>query len=176
MTVIDDAPPFPGDDMQIVIDAPVDVLPIDARECPAPPATCNLFTCPGSNACYYECGTTGGSKASWTGARDACVNGSLGCIVTISSQAEQDCVVQQVNPMFMNQQTVWFGFHQTSKSMEPAGNWAWQCGTSTYLQPAWGSFEPTNDNNNEDCAAFTDGGGWFDANCTSTMRYVCELP
>lgn len=156
------------------IDAPADAA-IDARVCPAAPAGCTLFSCAGSASCYYACGA-GTLKASWNGAAQSCVNGNLGCLVTINDQAEQDCVVAAALPAFPN--IVWFGYHQTSTSNEPAGNWSWECGTSNYVQTGWGNpaGEPNDQGGDEDCAAMTTGGGWFDATCSGTARYVCELP
>jgi hypothetical protein len=156
------------------IDALVDAKVADARNCPAAPATCKLFTCPGSSSCYYECGTTGTSKASWPGAAGSCTNANLGCIVTINDQAEQNCITSNTVPTFSSY--VWFGYRQDASPTEPAGNWAWECPPSSYVQPGWGTSEPNDSGGNEDCAAMTNGGGWFDATCTGTARYVCELP
>lgn len=171
----------PGESVQR--DAPTDppvidalmAPPVDARDCPVAPTGCTVFTCASTSSCYYECGTTGTTKASWDGAVQACTNASLGCLITINDQMEQDCVVQHAVPTFVTY--LWFGYHQTATTAEPLGNWNWQCGTSSYVQPGWGTgFEPNDFGGNEDCAAMSGNGGWFDANCTGTARYVCELP
>jgi hypothetical protein len=75
-----------------------------------------------------------------------------------------------------NSNWIWFGFRQNANATEPAGNWAWECGTSAYTAPGWGGGEPNNSGGNEDCAALTNGGGWFDATCDDSARYLCELP
>ena len=148
---------------------PIDARPIDAaRVCPPPPTGCSAFACSGSGSCYYLC-----AKRSWTAAASACGMQHIGCIVTINDQAEQDCIVAASNPVFPD--VVWFGFVQAPNSVEPAGGWGWQCGSSTYVAPNWGSGEPNNQGGHEDCAAMTTGGGWFDADCTTQARYVCEL-
>lgn len=172
MPVVDDAP----DDTQMpMIDARmIDAALPDARVCPPPPAGCKSFSCEGSTSCYYECGTTSTTKASWSGGAQSCVNAGRGCIVTISDQAEQNCITAFTVPSFSSY--VWFGFHQTSTSNEPAGNWAWECPPSVYVQPGWGGTEPNDSGGNEDCAAMTGGGTWFDATCSGSARYVCELP
>jgi hypothetical protein len=102
------------------------------------------------------------------------MSSAIGCIATIHGQAEQDCITAAAAPVFPD--FVWFGWVQTSGSVEPGGGWHWQCGTSTYVAPNWGNGEPNNQGGNEDCGGLTTGGGWFDGNCTSQARYVCELP
>ena len=40
---------------------------------------------------------------------------------------------------------------------------------------AWGAHEPNNANGNEDCVVLNDNNGkWFDINCDTSMRYICE--
>ena len=156
-------------------DAAIDAMP-DARMCPAAPPTCTAFKCAGSSRCYYVCGssTSDTGRLPWSDARDACVNAHVGCIVTINSQAEQDCVAQQAAPVYPN--TVWFGLVQSASGSEPAGGWGWACGPSSYVSPGWGSSEPNNQGGSEDCGSMTTGGGWNDAECGDDMRCVCELP
>ena len=144
--------------------------PPDARVCPSAPAGCTTFTCATSSSCFYVCAT----KRTWTSAATACMSSAIGCIATIHGQAEQDCITAAAAPVFPD--FVWFGWVQTSGSVEPGGGWHWQCGTSTYVAPNWGNGEPNNQGGNEDCGGLTTGGGWFDGNCTSQARYVCELP
>ena len=177
--------PVPDADV-VTIDAPMmtDALvtppptdaPTDAKVCPPAPSNCRLFKCDGSTSCYYECGsrssTTG--RQTWSGARTSCTASALGCIVTINSQAEQDCVATQTDPVFPD--NVWIGLRQSSGGSEPAGGWGWECPPSSYTYPAWGGSEPNNQGGNEDCGILATGGGWNDGNCTTVARYVCELP
>lgn len=156
-------------------DAAIDAPSIDARACPPAPPTCTAFSCPSSNSCYYLCGTATSGKQSWMGAQTSCTNAGVGCLVTIDNQAEQDCITFETMPMFPNA-LVWFGFRQSPTGAEPAGDWGWECGTSNYVSPAWGDFEPNNLGGNEDCGALTNGGGWIDADCSGSARFVCELP
>jgi len=160
-------------------DAAIDA-PADARVCPGAPANCSLFTCPSSTSCYYLCGTTGTTDVSWAGAKGSCESSQRGCLVTISDQPEQDCITQHAMPSFPNAAT-WVGFRQATNATQVNQGWAWICGTSSYLSPAWGMFEPNdndvnpNEDHEEDCLALEDGGGWNDADCTGSGRFVCEL-
>ena len=168
----------PGDAVRVadaMIDARPDAPP-DARICPPAPPDCHLFTCSGSSHCYYSCGTTG--KVKWGDAKNACTSKALGCIATLNDASEQACITTNAMPTFPNNNFVWFGFYQPSGSVEPAGGWVWQCPPSTYTAPNWGQpgGEPNNQGGNENCAAMTDGGAWFDSNCDEDARYVCELP
>jgi hypothetical protein len=137
-----DAPPVDDDAAPENDATPIDARPIDgppdappdARVCPAAPAGCTRFTCATTSSCYYICSTT---KRSWTSANTACASitssGSTGCLATINDQAEQNCIVTATNPMFANNNFVWFGFRQDANPTEPAGDWNWQCGASTFV-------------------------------------------
>ena len=153
---------------------PIDAPSVDARVCPAAPPTCTAFTCAGSSSCYYACGSSTIGKQTWTGARTSCANAGIGCIVTINDQAEQDCIAAQTMPVFPN--NVWFGLRQDASGSEPQGGWDWECGSSTYAYPEWGKAEPNDQGGMEDCGILATGGGWNDANCGGTARFVCELP
>lgn len=154
---------------------------LDARACPSAPANCMAFTCGSSPTCYYVCGdATAGSKKGWGPARDACAAiGDGACIATIDDQAEQDCIVQKAMPSFPDANWIWFGYHQMPGTGEPLDGWEWECGSSAFTQAPWGSgstgSEP-NQGGEEDCAAMTTDGGWFDASCGDRARYLCELP
>lgn len=156
------------------IDAPVD-SGIDARACPPAPPTCVAFSCPSSPSCYYVCGTSTTGKQNWAGAQGSCMNAGVGCLATIEDQAEQNCIAIATVPSFPNA-LVWFGFRQSASGIEPAGDWGWECGTSSYVSPAWGDFEPNNGGLGEDCGAMTTSGAWMDVDCSGTARFVCELP
>ncbi|HTL35449.1 MAG TPA: C-type lectin domain-containing protein [Kofleriaceae bacterium] len=168
-------------------DAPADTAKMDApvardaRTCPPPPvATCRLFTCEGSTSCYYECGngTAGGIRQNWAGARASCSNVNIGCLVTINDEVEQNCIKRETSPTYPT--ALWIGYYQADTTNEPLGGWTWACGQSSYTAPPWGSglpmSEPNDPSGSENCAAMSDGGGWFDASCSSPLRFVCELP
>ena len=156
-------------------DAPVDAQLADARGCPAAPASCTAFTCASSSSCYYICGTATTGKQSYSGASGSCASANVGCVVTINDQAENDCIAAATLPSFPSA-LVWFGYEQSSSGSEPAGGWSWQCGTSSYVAPNWGMFEPNNDGGGEDCSALAAGGVWLDVSCNGSARFVCELP
>jgi hypothetical protein len=161
-------------DVLRIVDAAIDA-PADARICPAAPPTCTAFTCASSTSCYYVCGSATTGKQSYAGALGSCANANVGCVVTINDQAENDCIATKTLPSFPSA-LVWFGFDQSASGSEPAGGWSWRCGTSSYVAPNWGQFEPNNQGGSEDCAALTAGGAWLDVDCTGTARFVCELP
>jgi hypothetical protein len=95
-------------------------------------------------------------------------------VVTISDQAENDCIAAATNPVFPA--LVWTGWRQAGGATEPAGGWAWECPDgSSYVVPGWGGAEPNNQGGNEDCGAMGAGGAWIDGGCNSIMRFVCEL-
>lgn len=165
-----DAPPIDTPPSDAAIDSW-----IDARACPPAPPTCVAFSCPSSPSCYYLCGTSTTGKQNWTGAQASCMNAGVGCLATIDHQAEQDCIAIETAPSFPSA-LVWFGFRQSSSGIEPAGDWGWECGTSSYVSPAWGGQEPNNSGGNEDCGVLTTSGGWMDVDCSGTARFVCELP
>lgn len=162
-----------------VVDAHVIDAPIDVRTCPSAPPGCTHFTCASSTSCYYVCGDmTPGSKKNWWSARDACAQLSpTGCIATINSQAEQECIVQHAMPSFPMSNWIWIGYHQQPGTAEPLDGWEWQCPASSFTQAPWGDGNGEPDEiGEEDCAALTGGGGWFDTSCQDAARYLCEIP
>ena len=152
--------------------APPDAM-ADARVCPPAIGGCVLFKCNSSTSCYYRCGTSSSGQVSWPTARNVCAQNGMGCIVTINSQLEQDCIAQNTNPVYPD--NVWFGLRQSASGSEPAGGWGWECPPSQYASPSWGMYEPNNEGGDEDCGILATGGGWNDADCDTPSRFVCEL-
>ncbi|HEY5924295.1 MAG TPA: C-type lectin domain-containing protein [Kofleriaceae bacterium] len=149
------------------IDSPAPDARDDAfgeRECPAAPAGCTLFRCAGS--CHYSCTGTG----DWNVAQSYCAQ--VGCLATIESQAEQDCITAATQPT--NASPVWIGSTQSDMQPEPRDGWTWACGASSYAN--WGSYEPNDLYGNQDCAALSSGGRWDDISCANERRFVCEAP
>jgi hypothetical protein len=172
---IKDASDGAPDDL-IIIDAP------DARvlaDCPTPAANCTLLanTCLPQTSCYYRCTT----NRNWEDARVRCHDDGMGCLVTLDDATENSCLSAALHPDTPSNR-YWIGFTQTVTTVEPAGGWTWTCGTSTFTpSPPWGLPPPDNEPNdlggNEDCAAVVnDAGHWIDADCDSTLDYVCEFP
>lgn len=145
-------------------DASIAVSP-DARECPPAPAGCTAFRCAATASCYYACS----GSASWSTAQSYCTQ--VGCLATIESLAEQECIAAATNPT--NASAVWIGAFQ-STPQEPDGGWMWACGATSYTN--WSSYEPNDFSGNEDCAVMASGGHWYDTTCNSDRRFVCELP
>ena len=150
------------------LDAPIDAA-IDARACPAAPMGCTAFTCAGSASCYYACAPT-----SWQAANTRCSTAGIGCLATIDSAAENQCITDATSPSFPG--LVWFGWRQSAAGPEPAGGWGWECDSSTFVAGNWGQFEPNDEGGHEDCGALGTGGAWIDGTCSTSLRYVCELP
>ncbi|HEU0033714.1 MAG TPA: C-type lectin domain-containing protein [Kofleriaceae bacterium] len=158
-----DAPEVPpGDGMP-------DVMIPDAAPCPGAPVGCVGFTC-GGTSCYYVC-----TSGSWAQSRDKCVAQDLGCLVTIESAAENQCIRDATLPVFPN--LPYIGLYQPIGSSEPTGGWTWQCGSSAYTTPGWGmpGNEPNNLGGDENCGVIAEDAGWVDIDCATQRRYVCEL-
>jgi hypothetical protein len=159
-----------------------DATVIDARTlaaCPTAAANCQLLTssCLPVESCYYRCTT----NRNWEDARVRCQADGMGCLVTLDSAAENTCIATTLNAVDFNNH-YWIGYRQTHTTVEPAGNWAWVCGTSTFTpSPPWGLPPPVNEPNdnagNEDCAMVLNNfGHWNDAGCGDGLDYVCEFP
>jgi hypothetical protein len=160
------------DQPQLVLDSGIDASPDaasnvspDARECPPAPAGCTAFRCAATSSCYYACSGT----VSWSAAQSYCTQ--VGCLATIESLAEQECIAAATNPT--NASAVWIGSFQAT-AQEPDGGWMWACGASSYT--SWAAYEPNDLYGNEDCAAMASGGHWYDTTCSYDRRFVCELP
>jgi hypothetical protein len=160
-----------------VIDTPVTTLdaPLDSPElapCPAPAAGCTLFECAGTSNCFYACST----PRNHTDAAVRCEQDGMGCLATISNATENTCVAQSIQPPPIFPALITIGYEQAPNGSEPDGGWAWRCGSSAFVAPNWGDFEPTNTGGNEDCAGMNEGGAWIDVDCGVQFRYICELP
>lgn len=166
-----DAEPVPEPDA--AIDAP-DARPLAA--CPAPPSGCTLLTaaCLPATSCYFRCTT----NRNWEDARVRCVDDGLGCLVTLDDAAENSCLATTVDAA---DEHYWIGYRQIDNSNEPAGGWAWTCGSSQFTpSPPWGlpppANEPNDNGNNEDCAlVLNNAGHWNDAGCGDGNDYICEF-
>ena len=117
---------------------------------------------------YLFCGAT----ASWTAARDACA--AVGyTLVTIDSAAENGWV--SMTAFGISDSDWWIGLNDLA--VEDTHVWV-SGATSAYRN--WQSGEPSG--RGEDCAAIVNGSGsesraqWVEGDCSSTIRYVCEVP
>lgn len=155
----------PDGGSETTTDAVSAVIP-DAGGCPAAPAGCTLFQCVSSPGCYYACDLA----ATWSVAQSFC--GQVGCLATVESQAEQECIAAGTNPT--NASPVWIGAYQVDGAHEPGTGWTWACGASAYA--GWGSFEPNDLTGDQDCGELASGGYWNDVSCASERRFVCKAP
>ena len=63
----------------------------------------------------------------WATAQDECADDGVGCLVTIDSQAELDCLAPLNGTIF---DQIWIGYRQGPNPTEPDGDWSWQCGAT----------------------------------------------
>jgi hypothetical protein len=89
--------------------------------------------------------------------------------VTIDDAAENAWLDSRVD--FYSTGRWWIGYNDLTVE----GYWDWDGPYSSYTN--WGTNEPNNSNNNEDCAVlnqFGNNGQWNDAFCNSSLYFVCE--
>src|SRR6185503_16205471 len=168
-TLFDLDPPTMRPDAGAEVDAGPIEQPVDAAvtaACPQPPPGCTLFTCAGTASCYYSCA----SPVKWRSAEESCAQ--IGCLATIESKLEQECIVAATNPT--NANPLWIGANQPDSGGEPLNGWGWSCGNSTYSN--WAAYEPNDLYGNQDCAELIAGGMWNDDACDADRRFLCELP
>jgi len=100
----------------------------------------------------------------WASAKATCEANGYKMLV-INDLAEQNFVASKLtgNPY-------WIGY----SDQDVEGTFKWYGDTSTFTY--WGSGQPDNGGNVEDCVAMRwwADGKWNDANCTDLRRYVCE--
>ena len=90
-------------------------------------------------------------------------------LVTIDDAAENTWLDSRVD--FYSTGRWWIGYNDLTVE----GYWDWDGPYSSYTN--WGTNEPNNSNNNEDCAVlnqFGNNGEWNDAFCNSSLYFVCE--
>lgn len=171
-----DARPFVADGPP----ADAAVVPPDAPTCPAAPPGCTSFSCGTTTSCYYSCV----DKRTFLGSQNRCLNirdgDRVGCLATIGSAAEQQCIFQRSNPGLPD--FVWVGYRQAPGANLPQQLWTWSCGQSAYMHAPWGlgSGEPNDQDGSEDgdenCLGLGVLGAWMDVDCDVTARHVCEFP
>jgi hypothetical protein len=138
----------------------------------------------GGNNHYYQLVCTS-AGITFDAARTAAMTAG-GYLASITSSAENDFafnVANQEGGWLLNSFNCaigpWLGGYQTSKTNEPAGNWAWVNGDA-WGYTNWAGGEPNNSGNTEDAAHFYGCGGvrnklWNDITNTITLfGYVIE--
>ena len=136
-------------------------LTIDPVPCPAAPAGCTAFACPGVDHCYYRC-----APRVWPSAASQCATLSLGCLATLSDADEAACVAAAAA------EPAWIGLRQDNGAAEPAGGWGWDCPDGTSY-PGWLPGEP-DDAGDADCGAVGASGAWIDLPCNTQHPLICE--
>jgi hypothetical protein len=84
-------------------------------------------------------------------------DGTSGYLATISSQGEQDFILES----FPDATSYFFGAYQAPGSTEPNGGWRWVT-PEPWSWTNWGASEPSNTGGVEDGAAFHSDGSWND--------------
>ncbi|XP_026103485.1 CD209 antigen-like protein C [Carassius auratus] len=84
-------------------------------------------------------------------------------LIIINYTEEQDFVKN-----ICGSEHFWIGL----TDIEEEGRWKWVDG-STLTYRFWKSGEPNDYQGNEDCAN-THSSGWFDTNCDSSVKWICE--
>lgn len=190
-----------GVDASIGVDAgpDVDAATIDAatpdsggvdagpRTCPPAPAGCTAIVsgsvgpCERAGRCYVLCNEASGISRS--GADGACITMG-GCLATITSADENDCVGAAVEGRSTD---AWIGYVQPSGAASPSADWTWTCprggsysNGATPNQPDDDSSAPFTESGRQQCATIMWGGSptrrWNDADCADRPQwFVCEL-
>lgn len=106
---------------------------------------------------------------SWGDAQAACAAWGYH-LVDVEDSAENQWIYAEAEAIQAGQ-SWWLGY----ADLNVEGNFSWD-GGSTATWTAWRPGEPNDFNGNEDCAKFFPSGAglWNDADCNSTLGYICE--
>jgi hypothetical protein len=125
-----------------------------------------------ANGHYYELVTTEGGWT-WDDARNTAAamsyNGMPGHLATVTSQAENDFIVNEWPGIGSNVQ-VWLG----GTDAVSEGDWRWITG-ETWSYTNWNGGEPNNAGGNEDCLTYKENEQWNDELCTNEFWYLVEF-
>lgn len=101
----------------------------------------------------------------WIMARNACEGKADYYLVTVSSEAEQLYLAQEVSSM-----GGWWWLGYNDRATESI--WKWVQGASQTTK--WAAGEPGKTNTARDCAYMRPNGFWYAGECSDTRRYICE--
>ena len=139
------------------IDNDCDGVADSANLCP-----CNFERHNGDNYLFCTYNRT------WSVAKGECSQNGYH-LVTIDDASENAWVDSRVDSYSSGRW--WIGYNDQTVE----GYWDWAGPYSSYTN--WGTSEPNNANNNEDCAVlnqFGNGGEWNDIFCNTSLYFVCE--
>ena len=126
------------------------------------------------NGHYYELVTVAVAALNWSEARDAAAamnfNGMQGYLATVTSQAENDFIVNNISAPDVEDLRIWIGGFQAPGSLEPDQGWQWITG-ETWAYTNWNDGEPNNSNGDEGCLEYDDSEQWNDANCDDDSSF-----
>jgi hypothetical protein len=130
-----------------------------------------------ANNHYYE--RVDAALDGWQNAVNAAASrthlGMRGHLVTITSQAENDFIVNNLGGDLIREK--WTGAYQTDNNNEPGGSWAWITGEA-WSYTNWQAEEPNNLGNNEHTMSFKGLGyplgSWNDVSFSGFSGYLVE--
>ena len=110
----------------------------------------------------------------WSDAQDYCNDTYGTSLATITSDYENDVVVETAYEEFGQYTDFWIGLGDITTE----GDYQWADGTgdaaSIYIN--WDSNQPDALNSGDDCVHMWNTDKWNDNACTTTMRFVCNYP
>jgi cysteine-rich repeat protein len=136
----------------------------DNDACSAVCLLCNGGNARGSVGDEHHCFTRYDTALDWTAARDACAVRRQH-LATFASVGESDLVSTTVLAGVF----AWLGLSDIAVE----GTWRWVTGEQLAFS-GWQTGQPDDASGNEDCGMNWNGNRWNDANCASSLPYVCE--
>ena len=88
-----------------------------------------------------------------------------GHLASVHSDQEKDFILSLVHSV-----KFWIGGNDREDEKE----WVWSDG-SDFDYSLWGTGQPNNWNNDENCLLFTEEKKWNDGGCNGTRQFVCKI-
>lgn len=95
-------------------------------------------------------------------------NGLKGHLVTITSEAENQFLIDSFNANLQNR---WIGGFQFEGAAEPNGGWTWVTG-EVWQYTNWDTVEPNNAGGNENALIFAGGAFWNDKDASDNAPWI----
>ena len=110
---------------------------------------------------------------SWQKSRDNC-KGHGADLVSILDSSEADFISQQMG--VLGDFRFWIGLYRNQKNSDPKKGWVWSDGNNFTNPQQWSPGEPSNVNDNEDCAEClsTNMKSWSDNDCSKSFFSICK--
>ncbi|XP_038048814.1 uncharacterized protein LOC119722655 [Patiria miniata] len=116
----------------------------------------------------YKCYKFGIQQKTWEEARADCQSVTDGDLVIVETQEEHSYLVNRTLGGDW-----WIGFYDQGTE----GDWRWvDCqAPGTWASGNWGSNQPNDLDDSQDCGQMLQTGLWNDWNCQRPMQYICEI-